>query len=124
MTFGDPTWGADEQTSIHILRRYLEAGGNFIDTANAYTGGRSEELLGRHLGQERDRLVLASKFALSMDPADPNNGGTSRKAIHRHVEESLRRRADHARSQLPARFPAEYGIPGSAGDDQDQRDQS
>ncbi|MEV6849492.1 aldo/keto reductase [Actinoplanes sp. NPDC051411] len=91
MTFGDPGWGADEETSIEILRRYLDAGGNFIDTANAYMGGRSEEVIGRYLGKDRDRVVLASKFALSLDPADPNNGGTGRKAIYRHVDDSLRR---------------------------------
>ena len=94
MTFGDPSWGADEETSTEILARYLDAGGNFVDTANAYMGGRSEEVLGRYLGKQpglRDRLVLATKFALSMDPADPNNGGTGRKAIRHHVEESLRR---------------------------------
>jgi aryl-alcohol dehydrogenase-like predicted oxidoreductase len=94
MTFGDPSWGADEATSMEILSRYLEAGGNFIDTANAYMGGRSEEVLGAYLGKRpglRDRLVIATKVALSMDPADPNNGGTSRKAIRRHVDESLSR---------------------------------
>jgi aryl-alcohol dehydrogenase-like predicted oxidoreductase len=91
MTFGDPGWGADEETSIEILKRYLDAGGNFIDTANAYMGGRSEEVIGRFLGKDRDRVVLATKFALSLDPADPNNGGTGRKAIHRHVDDSLRR---------------------------------
>jgi aryl-alcohol dehydrogenase-like predicted oxidoreductase len=94
MTFGDPSWGADDETSTAILERYLDAGGNFIDTANAYMGGRSEEVLGAYLGKHprlRDRLVVASKFALSMDPGDPNNGGTSRKAVRHHVEESLRR---------------------------------
>jgi aryl-alcohol dehydrogenase-like predicted oxidoreductase len=91
MTFGDPSWGADEETSIEILKRYLDAGGNFIDTANAYMGGRSEEVIGRVLGRDRDRVVLATKVALSLDPADPNNGGTGRKAIHRHVDDSLRR---------------------------------
>src|ERR1700712_4762417 len=77
MTFGDPSWGADEETSIEILERYLDAGGNFVDTAHAYMGGRSEQVLGGYLGKHpglRDRLVLASKVALSMDPADPNNG--------------------------------------------------
>jgi aryl-alcohol dehydrogenase-like predicted oxidoreductase len=93
MTFGSGDWGADEETSIEILERYVEAGGNFIDTANAYMGGRSEQVIGRYLekNRNRDRLVLATKFALSMDPADPNSGGTGRKAIHRHVDDSLRR---------------------------------
>ncbi|MFK3981032.1 aldo/keto reductase [Micromonospora sp. NPDC050397] len=94
MTFGDPSWGADEATSTEILSRYLAAGGNFVDTANVYMGGRAEEVLGAYLGKHpglRDRLVIASKFALSMDPGDPNNGGTGRKAIRRHVDESLGR---------------------------------
>ncbi|MBL7259596.1 aldo/keto reductase [Paractinoplanes lichenicola] len=94
MTFGDSSWGADDDTSTAILERYLDAGGNFIDTANAYMGGRSEEVLGAYLGKNRhrrDRLVIASKFALSMQPDDPNNGGTGRKAIRHHIEESLRR---------------------------------
>ncbi|MBM2614316.1 aldo/keto reductase [Actinoplanes sp. LDG1-06] len=94
MTFGDSSWGADDETSTAILERYLEAGGNFVDTANAYMGGRSEEVLGAYLGKNRhmrDRLVVASKVALSMDPTDPNNGGTGRKAVRRHIEDSLRR---------------------------------
>ncbi|MCO8269235.1 aldo/keto reductase [Actinoplanes sp. TRM 88003] len=94
MTFGDPSWGADDETSTAILERYLDAGGNFIDTANAYMGGRSEEVLGAYLGKNprlRDRLVLGSKFALSMDPSDPNSGGAGRKAIRQHIDASLRR---------------------------------
>ncbi|SDP09995.1 aldo/keto reductase [Actinacidiphila guanduensis] len=94
MTFGDPSWGADEPTSIEILSRYTDAGGNFIDTANRYMDGRSEQAIGTFLGKRRDlrdRLVIATKFALTMDPADPNNGGTGRKAIRRHVEDSLQR---------------------------------
>ncbi|GAA3434888.1 aldo/keto reductase [Kutzneria kofuensis] len=94
MTFGDPSWGADEATSIEILDRYLDAGGNFIDTANRYMNGESERVIGTYLGKHpglRDRLVIATKFALTMDPDDPNNGGTGRKAIRRHVEESLAR---------------------------------
>ncbi|GIF46035.1 aryl-alcohol dehydrogenase-like predicted oxidoreductase [Asanoa ferruginea] len=94
MTFGDASWGADDDTSNEILSRYLDAGGNLVDTANAYMGGRAEEVLGNYLGKRpglRDRLVISTKFALSMDPADPNNGGTGRKAIRRRVEESLGR---------------------------------
>ncbi|MGI5142817.1 MULTISPECIES: aldo/keto reductase [unclassified Streptomyces] len=94
MTFGDPSWGADEQTSLDILARYIEAGGNFIDTANRYMEGRSEQVIGSYLRKypdQRDRLVIATKFALSMDPTDPNNGGTSRKAIRKHIDASLER---------------------------------
>jgi aryl-alcohol dehydrogenase-like predicted oxidoreductase len=94
MTFGDPSWGADPDTSKEILARYLDAGGNFIDTANRYADGASETVIGEYLAKQpdlRDRLVIASKFALTMDPADPNNGGTSRKAIRRHIHDSLSR---------------------------------
>jgi len=94
MTFGDPSWGADAGTSKDILARYLEAGGNFIDTANRYMDGAAETVIGEYLAANpglRDRLVIASKFALTMDPSDPNNGGTSRKAIRHHVEASLTR---------------------------------
>jgi aryl-alcohol dehydrogenase-like predicted oxidoreductase len=94
MTFGDPSWGADPETSHEILSRYLDAGGNVIDTANAYMGGEAERVIGSYLGKRpglRDRLVLATKVALAMDPGDPNNGGTGRKAILRHIDESLAR---------------------------------
>lgn len=94
MTFGDPSWGADEQTSLDIIDRYVGQGGNFLDTANRYMEGRSEQVIGSYLSKnpaQRDRLVIATKFALSMDGTDPNNGGTSRKAIHKHVDESLQR---------------------------------
>jgi aryl-alcohol dehydrogenase-like predicted oxidoreductase len=94
MTFGDPSWGADAETSYEILSRYLDAGGNVIDTANAYMGGEAERVIGTYLAKRpglRDRLVIATKVALAMDPADPNNGGTGRKAILRHIDESLDR---------------------------------
>jgi aryl-alcohol dehydrogenase-like predicted oxidoreductase len=94
MTFGDGSWGADDKTSAALLHRYLEAGGNFIDTANAYNGGRSEETIGTYLDTHprlRDRLVIATKFGAGMFPGDPNGGGTGRKAIMQQVEGSLRR---------------------------------
>ncbi|MBV2353941.1 aldo/keto reductase [Streptomyces sp. J2-1] len=94
MTFGDPSWGADEQTSLDIIDRYVGQGGNFLDTANRYMDGRSEQVIGSYLRknpEQRDRLVIATKFALTMDGTDPNNGGTSRKAIRKHVDESLER---------------------------------
>lgn len=94
MTFGDGSWGADDQTSTALLGRYLDAGGNFIDTANAYNGGRSEETIGAYLGKHpglRDRLVIATKFGAGMFPGDPNGGGAGRKAILQQAEGSLRR---------------------------------
>ncbi len=94
MTFGDPSWGADTATSEAIIDRYLAAGGNIIDTANGYTGGRSEETIGAYLAAHpglRDRLVLATKFAGNMFAGDPNGGGAGRKAIVQQLEASLTR---------------------------------
>ncbi|GGP26881.1 aldo/keto reductase [Silvimonas amylolytica] len=95
MTFGeDWGWGADDATSATILSRYLEMGGNFIDTANGYTFGHAEKIIGDYLGQhkaERERLVIATKFGTSMHPGDPNAGGASSKSIIRACEQSLRR---------------------------------
>lgn len=94
MTFGTEWgWGADEAGSEGILDRYLGAGGNFIDTANIYTKGHSEAILGDCLARRggRDRVVLATKFCGSLYPGDPNAGGAGRKAIHQQLEQSLRR---------------------------------
>ncbi|MYS23835.1 Predicted oxidoreductase [Streptomyces sp. DvalAA-14] len=94
MTFGDASWGADTETSHRIIDRYRERGGNFLDSANGYNAGKSEETLGSYLAQHpgvRDRLVLATKFGGNMYPGDPNGGGAGRKAIMQQVEESLRR---------------------------------
>src|SRR5260221_196451 len=94
MIFGDSSWGADEETSLRIIERYLAAGGNSLDTANAYAAGRSEEVIGRYLAGPpglRDRLVIATKFAGNMFPGDPNGGGAGRKAVMQQVDNSLRR---------------------------------
>lgn len=92
MSFGE-RWGfgADEATSHAVLDAYAEAGGNFIDTANHYHGGDTEEIVGRWLEGKRDRSVLATKYTLAADPADPNSGGNHRKSMMRSVEASLRR---------------------------------
>jgi aryl-alcohol dehydrogenase-like predicted oxidoreductase len=94
MNFGDPTWGADVKTSEAIIDRYLDAGGNTLDTANGYTEGRSEQTIGGFFAKRpgrRDRVVLATKFAGSMFPGDPNGGGAGRKAIMHQVDASLGR---------------------------------
>lgn len=94
MTFGTEWgWGAEEKTSRSLFDRYLEAGGNFIDTADGYTGGKSEEMLGKFITESklRDRVVLATKFTFNADPANPNAGGNGRKNIYRALEGSLRR---------------------------------
>lgn len=92
MSFGD-VWGfgADEKESHRILDAYAEAGGNFIDTANKYHEGQSEEIIGSYLGPGRDRWVVATKYALAMRPGDPNAAGNSRKNMRESEEASLRR---------------------------------
>ncbi len=95
MTFGEEWgWGSSVSDSNAILERYRELGGNFIDTANIYTKGHSEKILGDWLAAHpgvRDRLVLASKFVATLYPNDPNAGGAGRKAIVGALEHSLRR---------------------------------
>jgi len=94
MTFGTEWgWGADEATSRALFRRYLEAGGNFVDTADGYTGGQSEEILGKLLAEtgERDRFVVATKYTFNARKGDPNAGGNGRKNALRALEGSLRR---------------------------------
>src|SRR5258707_5585857 len=94
MTFGTEWgWGADEGTSQTIFNRYLEHGGNFVDTADLYTDGKSEELVGAFIkdAKARDRVVLATKFTFNAQTGNPNAGGNGRKNIHRAIEGSLRR---------------------------------
>ena len=95
MTFGDDLgWGSSVEESEKILDRYIELGGNFIDTANLYTKGHSEKIIGDHIGRHkkrRDRLVIATKFSGNLSPGDPNGGGSSRKSILAACDESLRR---------------------------------
>lgn len=92
MTFGtDWGWGADEAEARRIFDAYLERGGNFIDTANQYTGGTSERLVGQFAQGRRDELVIATKYTLTSRPRDPNAGGNQRKSMVRSVEDSLRR---------------------------------
>ncbi|MEY4575556.1 MAG: hypothetical protein RL701_259 [Pseudomonadota bacterium] len=95
MTFGeDLGWGSSVADSQAILDRYIERGGNFLDTANLYTKGHSEKIIGDHIGRDskkRDRLVIATKFSGSHYPGDPNGGGSNRKSIIHACEQSLRR---------------------------------
>jgi aryl-alcohol dehydrogenase-like predicted oxidoreductase len=90
MTFG-AEWGSDKKASRKIFDAYAERGGNFIDTANKYSGGVSEEFIGEFIKGRRDRFVLATKYTGSMDPSDPNAGGNHRKSLRRSVEDSLKR---------------------------------
>jgi aryl-alcohol dehydrogenase-like predicted oxidoreductase len=92
MTFGpDWGWGADAEVSRKIFERYGEAGGNFVDTANNYTDGTSESLVGEFTEGDRARWVIATKYSLSVDHHDPNAGGNHRKSLVRSLEQSLRR---------------------------------
>ncbi|MEZ6319065.1 MAG: aldo/keto reductase [Phycisphaerales bacterium] len=98
MTFGQD-WGnigTTVEESLDVLAAYLDRGGNFIDTANVYTKGHSEKILGDYFADgaglgRRDRVVIATKFCGNMHPGDPNGGGGGRKAIFHQVEDSLRR---------------------------------
>ena len=92
MTFGDDWgWGADRDESRRIFEAFVDAGGNFVDTANNYTDGTSEELVGEFAQPARDGYVLATKYTLSIDPDDPNGGGNHRKSLVRSLDQSLRR---------------------------------
>jgi aryl-alcohol dehydrogenase-like predicted oxidoreductase len=87
MTFGNE---ADEQTSKSVTDRFVEAGGNFLDTANVYSRGISEKITGRVIRDYREDVVLATKFRFPMGEG-PNDSGASRKHIISACEASLRR---------------------------------
>jgi aryl-alcohol dehydrogenase-like predicted oxidoreductase len=95
MTFGDDLgWGSSVEESQRIIDRFIELGGNFLDTANFYTKSHSEKIIGDHVGRHsarRDRLVIATKFSGNLYPGDPNGGGSGRKSIIAACENSLRR---------------------------------
>jgi aryl-alcohol dehydrogenase-like predicted oxidoreductase len=97
MTFGEPgrgahAWTLDEETSRPLIRQAIEAGINFLDTANIYSLGSSEEIVGRAIRDfaRRDEIVLATKVCQRMRPG-PNGGGLSRKAILQELDASLKR---------------------------------
>ena len=92
MTFGEEWgFGADKDESKKVFDAFAEAGGNFIDTANKYTNGTSEKYVGEFISSDREKFVLATKYTLSMDPADPNASGNHRKNMIQSVEASLKR---------------------------------
>ena len=89
MMFG--AWGnQDVDDSIRVIHHALDAGINFVDTADVYSGGESEEIVGKALKGRRDDVVLATKFFMPMGEG-PNRGGASRRYIMKAVEDSLRR---------------------------------
>jgi len=92
MTFGEEWgWGAGQEESRRMLGAFLDRGGNFLDTANHYTGGTSERFLGEFIAADRQRMVLATKYTLNGRPGDPNGGGNHRKSLVQALEGSLRR---------------------------------
>src|SRR4030088_2228481 len=98
MTFGeDWGWGASPDVSARMLDLFADAGGNVIDTADVYTNGTSETILGELLKGRRDRFVVATKFTNQTDPGDPNSAGNHRKKIAPEIKASLPRlQADHS----------------------------
>ncbi|MEH2299084.1 MAG: aldo/keto reductase [Nostoc sp.] len=96
MTFGeDWGWGAPKDTSRQIFETFVEAGGNFIDTANQYTNGSSEKIVGELIASDRERFVVATKYSLSSQMNDssknPNGSGNHRKNLMQSLEGSLKR---------------------------------
>ena len=94
MTFGTEWgWGADRETARAMFDAYVEAGGNFFDTADLYTGGTAEPGSASSSPRRglRDKVVIATKFTMNMEPGNPNAGGNGRKNIMRAVDASLRR---------------------------------
>ncbi len=91
MTFGAPDWGCDEKASHAIIKKYIEAGGNTLDIADIYAGGRSEEIVGNLMPElNRDGLIIASKCSLPSGPAI-TQFGANRKQIISSCEKSLKR---------------------------------
>jgi len=90
MNFGNEAFGCDEEASVNIIHAYLDAGHNFIDTANVYSGTKSEVIVGKAVKGRREGVVIATKGASPLGPG-PFEGGSSRKAIMQAVEDSLRR---------------------------------
>ena len=92
MTFGEEWgWGASREESREMFDAFVEAGGNFFDTADVYTNGTSEEFLGEFIASERERFVVATKYTLSNPGNDPNAAGNQRKNMVQSLEASLRR---------------------------------
>ncbi|MBD1933521.1 MULTISPECIES: aldo/keto reductase [Cyanophyceae] len=96
MTFGeDWGWGASKDESRQVFDAFVEAGGNFIDTANGYTDGSSEKIVGELIAAERDLFVVATKYSFPLHMSDkagnPNGSGNHRKSMMQSLEGSLKR---------------------------------
>ncbi len=90
MNFGNEQFGCDEKSSIGIIHAYLDAGHNFIDTANVYAGTKSESIVGKAVKGRRDGVVVATKAASPLGPG-PFESGSSRKHVLKACDDSLRR---------------------------------
>jgi aryl-alcohol dehydrogenase-like predicted oxidoreductase len=92
MTFGTARWGSGEAGSRAVFNAYVDAGGNFIDTADVYSGGRSEEMVGSFVAERklRDELVIATKAGFATGKG-PHRGGNGAKHLHAALDDSLRR---------------------------------
>ncbi|WP_224450010.1 aldo/keto reductase [Haloprofundus salilacus] len=94
MSFGTSDWREwvlDEEAGLELVDRAIDLGINFFDTANMYSNGESERILGKALEGRRDQAVVATKGYFPMDEDDPNSGGLSRKAIEQQLDASLER---------------------------------
>ncbi|WP_249979202.1 aldo/keto reductase [Vreelandella olivaria] len=93
MTFGAERWGTGVKASKTVFNAYIEAGGNFVDTADIYASGRSEEMLGRFMAENglREKLVVATKAGFSREQGAPHSGGNGAKNIRLGLEGSLKR---------------------------------
>jgi aryl-alcohol dehydrogenase-like predicted oxidoreductase len=92
MTFGeDWGWGANKEESRKMFDSFANAGGNFIDTADGYTNGTSEKMVGELAGSDRERFVVATKYSFNSKPGDPNGGGNHRKHMVEALNGSLQR---------------------------------
>ena len=92
MTFGDEWgWGSPKAEAQKVYETYREAGGNFIDTANFYTGGTCEKFVGEFIKGHRDSVVLATKYSNAAPGDDPNAAGNHRKSMMQALEASLKR---------------------------------
>src|SRR5260221_3590901 len=92
MPFGDEGgWGSPKAEAQKVYETYREAGGNFIDTANFYTGGTSEKFVGEFIKDHRDSVVLATKYSNAAPGNDPNAAGNHRKSMMQALDASLKR---------------------------------
>jgi aryl-alcohol dehydrogenase-like predicted oxidoreductase len=92
MTFGEEWgWGASQQECKAMYDAFVNAGGNFIDTANRYTEGTSEKIVGELIAHDRESIVLATKYTLKMKDGDPNWSGNHRKNMIQSLHHSLKR---------------------------------